>query len=283
MRKVIWLAFTRMGTGALILMLAWMAYERFGPRKPEVSSDRKTMARELVPRVVSDLGAAPTGVQSVALLHLENDPSDFVTKTLREELEESGAFLDVRDLTFGAKLRDFLRLRHPSFGEAGPAVEAVESRNVQAVIYGTIHRFESTESATELDLEVSLAAVPSGELLFTRRYPEQKSSDLLPGAGAPESIRRIGFAKRFFLLALLVLLLPVFTIGFVRAMVRKSENRSNALTLGVYTAADAILAILLLGTDFRSFLSVCFLLVIVAAALFYNVAIMSHAVRLEAE
>ena len=202
---------------------------------------------------------------------------------LRKELEESGAFLDVRDHTFGAKLRDFLNLRHPSYGEAGPAVEAVTSRNVQAVVYGTIHRFESTENATELDLEISLAAVPSGELLFTRRYDEQQGSGLLPGAETPESIRRIGFAKRFFLLALLILLLPVFTIVFIRTMVRKRENRSNALTLGVYTAADAILALLLLGTDFRSFLSVLFLLVIITAALLYNVAIMTHAVRLEAE
>ncbi len=283
MRKVIWLAFTRMGTGALVLMLAWMAYEKFGPRKPEISSDRKEMARELMPRVAADLATAQTGVQSVALLHFENDPSDFVTDALRKELEESGAFLDVRDHTFGAKLRDFLNLRHPSYGEAGPAVEAVTSRNVQAVVYGTIHRFESTENATELDLEISLAAVPSGELLFTRRYDEQQGSGLLPGAETPESIRRIGFAKRFFLLALLILLLPVFTIVFIRTMVRKRENRSNALTLGVYTAADAILALLLLGTDFRSFLSVLFLLVIITAALLYNVAIMTHAVRLEAE
>ncbi len=44
-----------------------------------------------------------------------------------------------------------------------------------------------------------------------------------------------------------MLLLPVFTIAFIRTMVRKDSNKTNAFVLGIYTVADALLAWLLIG------------------------------------
>ena len=106
---------SRFGTVALGLYLAWEAWGTLGPHKPEVSPTRARLADQLIPTVLEDLRLARQDVQSVALLHLENDPSDTLTHKLRAAIEQSGVF-DLRDRTLGEKLRDTFRLRHPATG-----------------------------------------------------------------------------------------------------------------------------------------------------------------------
>ena len=78
-----------------------------------------------------------------------------------------------------------------------------------------------------------------------------------------------------------MLLLPVFTIAFIRTMVRKDSNKTNAFVLGIYTVADALLAWLLIGAAIGSLWAVLLLIIGVAAAFLYNTKIMTFAVRLE--
>ena len=80
-----------------------------------------------------------------------------------------------------------------------------------------------------------------------------------------------------------VLLLPVFTIAFIRTMVSKGSNRSNAFVLCVYTLADALLAWFLAGAALNSWFPVLVLIAAVIAAFLYNVSIMTLALRLEEE
>jgi hypothetical protein len=76
-------------------------------------------------------------------------------------------------------------------------------------------------------------------------------------------------------------LLPVFTIAFIRTMVRKQSNLSNAFVLAVYTAAGALLACLAGVSDFSSGWRIAFFVLLAGCAFAYNVAIMSFALRLE--
>jgi FtsH-binding integral membrane protein len=96
-----------------------------------------------------------------------------------------------------------------------------------------------------------------------------------------DSVHELGGVQRFLGWLVLVLLLPVFTISFIRAMVRKESNRANAFTLAIYTGVDALLAFLLLGASFASWLAVLLFLVVVGVAFAYNVFIMSFALKLE--
>ena len=82
-------------------------------------------------------------------------------------------------------------------------------------------------------------------------------------------------------LALAVLLLPVVTISFIRTMVSKRSNGVNAFTLGVYTAIDAIIAYFMVGMSLETTASVVLFVGAVLFALFYNMAVMNFAVRLE--
>ena len=88
--------------------------------------------------------------------------------------------------------------------------------------------------------------------------------------------------KRFLAWSLIVLLLPVFTIGFIRGMVRRESNAANAVTLAIYTGVDAILAYLLLVRGLSAWGPVLAWLGAVGAASLYNLYVMSFAVRLEA-
>lgn len=276
-RKIVMLAFTRVGKGVFLLILLWMAWEYFGPKRPVVSAERKELAHDLAPLIVDDLHAAQPPVTKVALVYFGNDPSGYVTDTLRGELEAKWP-LDLLDLSFFQKVWNFLGVRPTCIAEVGDAVEAADHRGVDGVIFGQVLRYDATDDGAVLEVKVAIAQVPSGRVVWSPpAYVETSTGGLLGGA----EMRRIGFGKRLFFLALLVLLLPVFTIGFLRTMARKRENKTNAMVLGVYTAVDVILAILLLGTNFHSTLSVLLLLVAVIAALLYNVALMSQAVHLE--
>jgi hypothetical protein len=279
--KIVMFACTRIGKGLFLLILLWMAWEYFGPKRPVVSAERKGLADAVAPVIVDQLHAAQLPIETVALVYFESDPSGYVTDTLRAELEAKWP-LDLLDLGFFQKLRNFLGLRPTGHGEVTGAVDAVKSRGVDGVIFGTVHRFDATDGGAVLELELAVAEVPSGRPLFTPPpFVEQTGSGVFGGGGAGQELHRLGLGKRLFFLALLVLLLPVFTIGFLRGMVRKRDNRTNGLVLGVYLTVDVILAILLLGTNFHSTLSVLLLILVVGVALLYNVALMTQALRLE--
>ena len=93
--------------------------------------------------------------------------------------------------------------------------------------------------------------------------------------------REIGFFKRLLMWAVFILLLPIFTIGYLRAVVRKRSNRANGITLGIYTFVGVALAFMLLGVGFAGFWAILGLLVTLIICLLYNVAMMSYALRLE--
>ncbi len=99
-------------------------------------------------------------------------------------------------------------------------------------------------------------------------------------APEPAEVSAVG-APWILWLALAVLLLPVVTISFIRTMVSKRSNGVNAFTLGVYTAIDAIIAYFMVGMSLETTASVVLFAGVVLFSLFYNVAVMNFAVRLE--
>ncbi len=273
-------AFIQAGTLAFAAYLAWLGWIHLGPRKPEVGPLRKQVVEQIVPQVVEDLRVARQSVGSAAILHLANDPSDYVTDQLRSGIERSGV-LDLRDRTFMEKLRNILQLRHPTFADLGPALKQGKSLGVQSVIFGRINFHEMASGGAKLDFDLLFASVDSGQILLNKKYQREISPGLLSNAAVQEQFQSVCPARRFLGWVVIVLLLPVFTISFIRAMVRKESNRINAFTLTVYTAVDALLAYLLLGAALTGWLSVLLFIVAVGAALAYNFYIMNFALKLE--
>ena len=270
----------RVGAVALVGYMAWLGWDYFGPQRPVVGPMRMEVAGQLVPDVIADLRKARGDVRTAAVLHLANDPSDVLTSGLRTEIQQSG-ILDVCDATLMERVRDGLRLRQPACADLGQALEEGKSLGVQGVIFGQVNVFESIGGEAKLDVDLRLADVAGRRILLERRYTKSLGGGLLSASNVQEEVLKITPFKRLLAWAVIVLLLPVFTISFIRAMVRRESNRVNAGVLVVYTVVDIILAYLMVGAALAGWASVILFLIAAAAALGYNGYIMTFAVRLE--
>ncbi len=271
---------TLVGSLALVSYLLWLGWTHFGPRKPQVSALRRQVAEQVVTSVIEDLRKNKGSIQSVALLHLVNDPADYVTDRLRANIEQSG-FVDLLEPRVGEKAARALNLRIESVGELEAAAREGRELGVKGVIFGKVNSLESYPGGAKMDLEISLAEVGGQRVLFTRRYSKEIPGGPFNSAAVEESAGHLGGVERLLAWGVIVLLLPVFTVSFIRAMVRKESNRANAFTLGIYTAADALLAYLLLGAGLGSWLSALLFVLVVGLAFAYNVFIMTFALKME--
>jgi hypothetical protein len=280
MRKWPLVMLSKIGAIVMIGYVAWMGWQYLGPRKPEIGPVRKEMVDRLVPAITEDLRASRGIIREAVLLHFGNDPTDYFTNALRQGIEHAGV-LDLRDRTVGEKLWDLLSLRHRPYETLSGSLQRGSARNAQAVLFGTVGALESTRRGSAIDVEVNLADVESGQIVFTKRYQKATSSLALLPATVQQEVKNFPWFQRLLGWAILVLLLPVFTIAFIRTMVRKESNKTNAFVLSIYTLVDAILAYLLVGAALTSWFTVMLFVVTVVAAFLYNIKVMSFALRLE--
>jgi len=271
---------SRLGAATMLVGLGWLGWQNLGPQKPQVGEVRRRLADSLMPQIVEDIRLGRGDLRNVALLHLENDPSDYLTESLRAALERSGV-LNLRDRTFAEKLRALLNIREHGHGQASEAIARGRKLGADGVIFGRVHTFELQAGEPVLDLEVALANVPSGRVVFSRRYQPRATFAGTLGQVVGRSLGRVEWFKRALAWAVIVLLLPIFTIGFIRAMVRAGSNRRNAFTLAIYTIVDAFVAFLLVGGSLHSWFATLVFATAVVLAFFYNVRIVAFAVKLE--
>ncbi len=271
---------SRLGAVALIGYIAWLGWENLGPRKPEIGPVRQELADKVIPNIVEDIRTSRGNIRQAALIHFNNDPTDYFTNTLRSTIEQRGV-LDLRDRTVMEKARNLLNLRHPAHDGPDGAIAQGRALDTQGVLSGTIEAFESYPGGSKIDVEVYLVDVASGRTVFTKRYSTEASPTASVTAAMQEAAQSFPWFQRLFGWLIAVLLLPVFTIAFIRAMVRKGSNKSNAFVLAIYTMVDAMLAWLLVGAALNSWFPVVIFVAAVAVAFLYNIRIMTFALRLE--
>lgn len=281
MSRGFWHFLTLVGTIGLIGYLGWEGWKRVGPRRPELNAVRRQLADDMVPEVVEALREARSGVRSAVFFHLVNDPSDYLTDGLRRELELTGV-LQLNDMTLGEKVRRLLSLPVSTTAQLPEALEQARGRGAQAVLLGAVHTFESVGSGGVLEFDITLAELGRGTVLFHRKFARDTSAGLPGLAAIEDGVSRVGGPERLVAWVAAVLLLPVFTVGFIRAMVRRGSNRANGVTLGLYTIIDLLLAYVLVGASFATWTAAILFLLMGAAAFAYNVLIMSQVLKLEA-
>jgi len=280
MRSKLFKMLSEFGVIALAIYLIWLGYDNLGPRKPEIGSDRQKLADQLIPSIAEEIRLSRQGINRVALVHFNNDPTDYFTNKLRSVIEQRG-ILDLNDRTFREKVRDLMRIRHPSFSKFDMAISIGRKLAVQGVLYGEIYAFESFPGGVKLDVEVNLADVVNKQTIFSKRYSQEAPPRIFNPEAVKEAARSVPWFKRLLGWLIIVLLLPVFTISFIRTMVRKESNRTNAFVLSVYTIADTLIAWLLVGASLNSWFRVFVFIIAVAIAFLYNVRVMTFALKLE--
>ncbi len=280
MLKIGYIVLSRLGALALLGYIAWLGWEHLGPRRPEIGAVRQELADQLATTIAEDIRVSRGDVRQAVLLHFGNDPTDYFTSTLRSVIEQTGV-LNLRDRTVMEKARSLLNLPQPAYAAPDTALPRARQLDVPAVLYGTIHDFEAWPDGAKIDVEVQLADVSTGRSVFSKRYQVESPVSVSADSTVSSGIVRFPWLQRLLGWLLVVLLLPVFTIGFIRTMVRKASNATNAFVLGIYTLADALLAWLLIGAALTSWLLAAGLLLAVIVAFFYNIQIMTVALRLE--
>ena len=274
--------FSKFGVVILAGYIFWLGWTHLGPRKPEIGPVRQELTEKVIPNIVEDIRTSRGNIRQAALLHFSNDPTDYFTNKLRSTVEQRGV-LDLCDRTVMEKARNLLNLRHPSYAATDDAVAEGRELETQGVLYGEIHAFESYPSGSKIDVEVYLADVSTGQTVFTKRYSTEASPASSIAAAMQKATQSFPWFQRLFGWLIAVLLLPVFTIAFIRTMVRKGSNKSNAFVLAIYTLVDALLAWLLIGAALNSWFPVVIFIVTIVAAFIYNIRIMTFALKLEEE
>jgi hypothetical protein len=278
--RSLWSVIILAGTLGLVGYLAFIGWQHFGPQKPEVNAARRELAELVLPVIAEDLALYRTNAATVVLTHLSGDTSDLITDRLRALLSGSGSLFLVAP-PLEEKVRRILNLQVTSPSSLEAALASARGSGADAVIFGRVHRFAGTAKGGRLTLEISIADLRSGEVLLHRTY--DREWDPLPfeplALQAPEG--RSNLVSRLLGWALVVLLLPVFSIGFIRSTVRRGSNRANATALILYTLVAAILAWLVVGATLASVWSAIWLAGLTALAFAYHVWIMTVAVRIE--
>jgi len=265
----------------LIAFIVWLGWQQLGPRKPEMGPLRQVLADEAVVAMAGDLQKHRDDARRAVLVHFVNDPSGYITGTLRRILEQRGTF-DLEDRSFMAKLRDLLNMRQPAHAAPLKAGRQARATGVDVAIIGQVHEFESFAGGAKARIDYSLVSA-GGTQIFKGRFLKTVS-DARAAPAAPDSQSGptwSNWLQKALFWALATLLLPVVTISFIRAMVRRNSNAANAFVLAIYTAISVIAAFLLLGTGLGGIWLALLLLGAGALALAYTIRITTLAVRLE--
>ena len=168
-----------------------------------------------------------------------------------------------------------------NLGPRKPDLGSPRKELAEQVIANIVEALETYPSGAKIDVEVNLTDVATGQTLLSKRYARETTAGQSLVAGVQEGAQRFPWFQRFLGWLIAVLLLPVFTLGFMRAMIRKGSNGANLFVLSIYAVADVVLAWLLVGAALGSWWTVLFFIAGVGAAFAYNVRVMTFALKLE--
>lgn len=254
-----------------------------GPEKPKCDTARKQAARAAVFQVAERIRVARgDGITRAAVLHLENDSSDYVTESLRERLS-GGGLLDLDGTPVVEKIRNLLNLRNPGIGvdNVGEAVKYGQRHKLDAVVIGSIERFETVKGTAEITGMVKFVKLGADGKFV--EIPIPLTNKKAPPAGResgddpPPSWREtMSLPMRLLLVAVGIAIVPILLFPFLKLVMRRDSNAATALVLLLLLVIDGTIIGMLLGTRME-FLSLAMFLVTLSAGFGYDLFMLSFA------
>ena len=288
----------RVGVIVVAAICLWLVGREFMTPLPEVDDARRKAADQGIDRMVAELRANAADLHHVELMHFENDPSGYVSETLRGKLMKQGG-LSVRKPRMCDKIAKLFGVVNDGCAVRSEVVKTARAGTADAVIWGRVDRLENERGGATFTGDYELYDLKRNRVAYqgriaTSTVPDKKmplddakrtvaADAFLPDGSSGVAVLGLPVHLRFLWFVVVTLLLPVFTIAFVRAMVAKKSNCVNALMLGIYTVVDLVFAFFMIGGRFSGFFSVLLFMAAGTVALIYNVALMSFALRLESE
>ena len=263
---------------AVPLVLWWW----LGPEKPSCDSPRRLAAKYAIAQASERIFAERGDIRRAAVLHLANDPTDFVTLSLREQLMEGGR-LDLDGTPSMEKIRNLLNLRNDGTFDAEKALAYGKDNGLDAVIIGTLDEFETVDGKAVLKGRLKFIRVAKGDGV------DIPLSDTASGGGIAEEVKktleseiagppppRLSLTTRIFLMALCIAILPVLSFPILKRVMGKKSNAATATVLVVLLALDGLIISAALGTS-GTFCGLAVFLVAFAAAFGFDLFMLSYA------
>ena len=257
------------------LLLWWW----LGPDKPSCDSARQLAARSAVAHAAERIRAERGDVRRAAVLHLANDPSDYVTQSLRSRLAEGG-LLDLDGTPPSEKIRNLLNLRNEGLFDVEKAIEYGKDHGLDAVVIGILDKFETVDGKAVVNGRLKFVRVANGAVV------DIPFSDGASGGGSVAEIAKVvegsgetpslSLTTRILLLALSIFLLPILAFPFLKAAMAKNSNAAAATALIILLAIDGFIISAALGTS-GTFCGLAVFLIVFAAAFGYDLFMLSYA------
>lgn len=287
---------------AVLGLVLWLGWTTLIKSKPLLADGPRRatedMSARLGPRLIAALPAGAT----LTLLPLAGDQTGAIGESIRSTLLGYGT-IALLPPSFGERLGDAIGTRRQGVDSVAAAIVRGRDRGASHVLFGIASSVVSG-GTVQLALDLHLIDVANQRELDVAGADASAESSLLPqpgaGAGGPSdsfgwrltastgvdaagagelSPGWLAWARGLGLWALAAMSLPVLSIGFLRVTASRESNAANALLLGGYLLASAILYLLLVGLELRSVWSWGFAAVAMLACGAYQFLVMSRVAK----
>ncbi|MBO7619853.1 MAG: hypothetical protein J6T06_05035, partial [Victivallales bacterium] len=235
--------------------------------------------------------------KTAILLHFDNDPTNYVSDSLRNQLLSTG-ILDLEEVPLIDRIRAKLHLRIPTYATLQDAMDATAQAGTDLVIWGQLTAFETTnDDSAVINGQYHLIDAQTMQPLFTGTIsttqdaaaaePPQDTQvatvateqTTTPSVSAYEAT--VPLYARILAFLFIAILLPMITFPFFRGTAARRSNQANAVVLVLYAAIGGILAFLMIGGSFATPALTALFFIAFIANVIYDLAMLSYATRLE--
>ena len=276
----------------IYLGIAYFAWMCFGPEKFEPSPSQEKATERIVSQMLLKICENRGDMKTALLPNFSGDKTGYFSDCLRSKIEHSG-ILEVKEKDITDKIRTRLNLKLAERPSLEVVLKSSREDGVDCILWGDLDRFEEVNGGVMIKGEWKLVRCSDASAVYhdTFEYDtitstvaniKQSVNELATDTGAAAGpFTRIAWQIRVLGYLIVTLLIPVGTFAFIRAMVKRRSNGTNAFMLGIYTVIDMVFAFFMIG---GAFVSTAVIVIFIAAsffALIYNVMMMSFAVKLE--
>lgn len=259
---------------AIIVATPFVLWWWLGPEKPSCDAVRSQAARIAVAQVVDRIHDERGPIQRAAVLHFTNDPTDFITETLREQLMSKGT-LDLDGTPPSEKIRDLFNLRNPGVFNVNEAVRYGKRHKLDAVIIGEVILFETVKGEAVLKGNVKFVKIANDEIVDISLTDKKvvKPDGTTTKVNPPDVLP---LWQRILYMSLFVIAVPILLFPFLKFIMRKDSNLATAGVLVSLLAIDGVIISVMLGTS-GTFCELAVFLIALVAAFGYDLFMLSYA------
>jgi len=232
----------------LLVVIGYRAWEIVLPARPILAPEPRVAIDEAIQvRARQVVAQAPAGTP-VAVLQLEGDQTLYVTDHLREAIAGFGT-VTVIDKPLEDRVRAAVGVTPAAYPTAEAAIMRGKELDAALVVFGRV-TMDVGADWLRAGVSVEMLDVASGRkipLMIEELKPERSAQSVLGAAVDAAGGLSWSLVRRWAAWAVVCLALPLVSVGFLRATVRRESTGRNAVVLGSLALACVLLYVVFVG------------------------------------